>query len=79
MSEQQAKALLAAPPYSYFVTVQQGTGPGQVGTVFATSPAAGSTLAPGSGIVIYVVQAASTSPSPPPTTPPTSPSPTATP
>jgi eukaryotic-like serine/threonine-protein kinase len=66
MTEQQAKAFLGGPPYSYFVTAVPGPGlPGQTetpGTVYATSPGVGSPLAAGSGITIYVYQAASSSP-----------------
>ena len=73
LTQAQATSLLSAAPYNYNVNVQTGQGPGAVGTVYATSPQAGSTLAPGSPITIYVVQA-STSPSPS-TSPSTSPSP----
>jgi eukaryotic-like serine/threonine-protein kinase len=76
MQETQAKAFLAAPPYSYVVTAVAGTGPTgeQPGTVYATSPSVGSALGAGSPITIYYVAAASSSP-PPSSSPPTSPSP----
>ena len=82
LTQAQAIALLSAAPYNYTVTPQAGSGPGQVGTVFATGPSVGSTLAPGSSITIYIVQApsptpATTSPSPNPTS--SSPAPTSTP
>jgi eukaryotic-like serine/threonine-protein kinase len=78
MSPAQATALLQAAPYNYTVTQQTGSGPGQIGTVYATSPPVGSTLPPGSSITIYVVGAPSPTPTPTPTMS-SSPSPTATP
>ncbi len=79
MSPSQAIALLQAGPYNYTVTQQTGSGPGQVGTVFATSPPVGTALPAGSAITIFVVGAPSSSPTPTPTPPPSSPSPTASP
>lgn len=76
MTQAQAMALLQGPPYNYFVTPTPGSGPGAVGTVYATSPPVGTTLGPGSPITIYVVQAPSPSPS---VTPSTTPSNTPTP
>ncbi len=76
MSTSQAISLLQAAPYNYTVTQQTGSGPGQVGTVFATSPPVGSALPAGSAITIFVVGAPSPSPTPTPTPPPVSPSPT---
>ncbi|MGH3301853.1 MAG: Stk1 family PASTA domain-containing Ser/Thr kinase [Streptosporangiaceae bacterium] len=64
MTQDQAMNLLSGPPYNYQVTVQQGAGQGQPGTVYQTVPAVGTTLAPGSPITIYVVGQASPSPSP---------------
>jgi len=67
MQEAEAQQLLSAPPYSYFVTPQEGAGPGgqySAGEVYATSPAVGTALSPGSPITIYVVQSASPSPTP---------------
>jgi len=74
MSPSQATALLQAGPYNYTVTQQTGSGPGQIGTVFATSPPVGSALPPGSAIVIFVVGAPSQSPTPTPTPASSSPS-----
>jgi beta-lactam-binding protein with PASTA domain len=71
----QATGTLSQAPYNYTVTSQVVQGqPGTVGTVYATNPAVGSTLAPGSSIVLYVVGAASPSPPPPSSPPPSSPS-----
>jgi eukaryotic-like serine/threonine-protein kinase len=65
MTEANARALLQANPYDYVVTTQFGAGDGgQPGTVYLTSPPTGSPLAQGSAITIFVVQAASSSPSP---------------
>jgi eukaryotic-like serine/threonine-protein kinase len=77
MSPSQATALLQGGPYNYTVTQQTGSGPGQVGTVYATSPPVGSALPPGSAIIIYVVGAPSPTPTPTPSS--SSPSPTASP
>ncbi|HTZ91447.1 MAG TPA: Stk1 family PASTA domain-containing Ser/Thr kinase [Streptosporangiaceae bacterium] len=77
-TQQAAMNTLDAPPYSYQVIPQPGAGPGGygVGTVYATSPAVGAPLAAGSQITIYVVEAASSSPTvTPSTSPSTSPSP----
>lgn len=82
MTQGQATALLSSAPYNYQVTFQAGQGPGAVGTVYATSPGVGSTLAPGQGIILYVVAAPSPSPtttSPSPSPSPTSPSPSSSP
>jgi eukaryotic-like serine/threonine-protein kinase len=81
MTQAQAMAFLSAAPYNYTVTAQPGSGPGAVGTVFATNPSVGNALAPGSSIIIYIVQAASSSPPPTPSPTPStsSPSPSATP
>jgi eukaryotic-like serine/threonine-protein kinase len=62
MTQAAAIGLLSAAPYNYTVTTQTGSGPGQVGTVYATNPAVGTTLPPGSSIILYVVAAPSTSP-----------------
>ncbi len=78
LTAQAAQTTLQSPPYNYMVTTVQGAGPGgyAVGTVYATSPGVGSALGPGSPITIYVVEAASSSPSvTPSTSPSTSPSP----
>jgi serine/threonine-protein kinase len=73
----QATLTLSQAPYNY--TVQSQTLPGQpgtVGTVYASSPSPGKTLAPGATIVLYVVGAASSSPATSPSpTPPSSSSP----
>jgi eukaryotic-like serine/threonine-protein kinase len=77
MTEEQAEQFLSSAPYNYNVSVQTGSGPGQPGQVYATSPSVGSQLAPGSSITIFVVGQASptmspsptTTPSPPPSTP----------
>jgi eukaryotic-like serine/threonine-protein kinase len=68
MQQANAQQLLTSSPYFYNVSVQTGPvpagspyGPGQV---YSTSPAPGTALAPGSPITIYVVQAASPSPTP---------------
>ena len=79
MSPAQATALLQAGPYNYTVTQQTGSGPGQIGTVYATSPPVGSALPAGSAIIIYVVGPPSPSPTPTPTPDSSSPSPTASP
>ncbi len=79
MTASQAVAILSAAPYSYVVTTQTVSGPGQPGTVFQTSPAPGTTLAPGSPITIFVVGSSSPSTSPsssPSTSPSSSPTPT---
>jgi serine/threonine-protein kinase len=76
MQEAAAQQYLSSPPYSYFVTVQQGQETGgqyTAGQVYATSPQVGTPLGPGSPITIWV-QSASTSPSPTPGS--SSPSPT---
>jgi eukaryotic-like serine/threonine-protein kinase len=66
MQQAAAQQLLDSPPYSYFVTVQQGAAPASytAGEVYATSPQVGSALSPGSPITIYVAQSASPSPTP---------------
>jgi eukaryotic-like serine/threonine-protein kinase len=79
---QQADHELSNPPYSYSVSTTQGDGGGSncpVGTVYQTNPATGTALAPGSPIIIFIVQA---SQSPTPTITPTvtpTPTPTVTP
>jgi eukaryotic-like serine/threonine-protein kinase len=79
MSPSAATALLQGGPYNYTVTQQTGSGPGQIGTVYATSPPVGSPLPAGSAIIIYVVGAPSPTPTPTPTPSSSSPSPTASP
>jgi eukaryotic-like serine/threonine-protein kinase len=66
MQQGNAQQLLQASPYFYNVQVQQGPGlaPYTTGQVYSTSPAPGTPLAPGQPITIYVVQAASSSPTP---------------
>ena len=76
MSQAQAQSELTSSPYDYNVTVQTQAVTGTIGTVYATSPASGSTLAAGSSITIYVVGAPSTSPSPSPSVSSSSPTPT---
>jgi len=76
MTAQQAVALLSTAPYDYVVTTQPGPGPGAPGTVYDSSPAVGTTLAPGSPITLYVVAETSSSP---PASPSPSPSPSASP
>ena len=46
---------MSGAPYNYNVTAVQGPGNGPVGTVYQTSPAVGTPLAPGSSITIFVV------------------------
>ena len=77
MTQAQAQAFLSGAPYNYNVTAVQGPGNGPVGTVYQTSPAVGTPLAPGSSITIFVVAPQSSSP-PPSSSPPTSPSATPT-
>jgi serine/threonine-protein kinase len=77
---QAATAELSGSPYSFSVQTQQGSSSGNgqcpAGTVYQTSPATGTTVAPGSPITIFIVGA---SQSPTPTiTPTTSPTPTST-
>ncbi len=67
MSQADAQNLLSGAPYDFNVSVQPSTsGSGQPGTVASTSPQAGTQLAPGSNITIFVVQQSSPSPSPSP-------------
>jgi serine/threonine-protein kinase len=74
-SADQAKQVLSSAPYFYSVSVVPEAGqPGNVGTVYTTSPAVGQQLPPHSAITIFVVGAPPTSASPPPTTPPPTPS-----
>ena len=77
----QAMQTLESSPYNYQVTAQTVAGQqGAVGTVFATTPSVGSPLAPNSAITVYVVGAASPSPSSSPSSSPsTSPSPSSSP
>jgi len=75
-TQAQATSVLSSPPYNYLVSVQPGNGPGQPGTVFATSPSVGSPLAPNSPITIYVVQPSQSSSPSPSTSASPSPSPT---
>jgi eukaryotic-like serine/threonine-protein kinase len=83
MTLAQAENLLEGAPYNYTVSSQIGAGPGgqyAPGEVYASSPAVGSTLAPGSSITLYVVGPAGGSPSPTPSGAPSpsgSPSPSA--
>jgi eukaryotic-like serine/threonine-protein kinase len=71
MTQSQAIQVLSMAPYNYTVTTQTGSGPGAVGTVYATNPAVGTQLAPGSSIVLYVVGAATPTPTPTPSPTPT--------
>jgi len=66
MQEANAQQELSSSPYFYNVMVQQGPGlaPYTAGQVYTSSPAPGAPLAPYGSITIYVVQAASSSPTP---------------
>jgi len=80
MTQAQAIQFLSAAPYNYIVTATPGVAPPgsgyPVGTVYATSPAVGQRLAPGSQIIIYVAEASTPSPTPSSSSPSGSPSPT---
>ena len=82
MQQGNAQQLLSSSPYYYNVSVQQGPGPGapySAGQVYSTSPAPNTPLAVGSPITIYVVQAASSSPTPSSSSPSPTPSSSTTP
>ena len=80
VGESQAEATSQLENDGFTVNTQTEPGPGgfSPGTVFKTSPSAGTVLAPGSSVTIFVAQEQTSSPTPSPSPSP-SPSPTASP